>query len=242
MTFAATHGPIGNQQVALFGLPDSTAREQLGLLQNFTDPYWGTVQAIYGRANGSIRQGGLCVALPSLQTTAYRFDFTEVPNTANLGRAAYVAMTSMTSGQFGWFVVSGVVPVNCTSSIAADTAFGIVAAGQGGVVAAGKQVLGGRVVAPATTTVVKTNCTANSGSTILTVSNSDGWFCGAYLSGTGIAALTVVTDIDPSGKIITLSVATTAAVSGSVTATYNNATVYYNVVHVNNAQYQGPIT
>jgi hypothetical protein len=242
MTFAAVSGPIGNQQVALFGLPDTTAREQIGLMQDFTDPYWGTIRAIYGRAGGSIRQGGLCVALPSNQTTAYRFDFTEVPNTTLLGRAAYVAMTSMTVGQYGWFAMSGVVPVNCTASIAADTAFGIVAAGQGGAVAAGKQVIGGRVVAPATTTVAKSNCTANSGSTILTVPNSDGWFCGAYLSGTGIAALTVVTDIDPSGKIVTLSVATTAAVTGTVTATYNNATVFYNVVHINNPAYQGPIT
>ena len=76
----------------------------------------------------------------------------------------------------------------------------------------------------------------------LQVPNSDGWFVGAYLSGTGIAAATTVSSIDPSGRFVTLSVVTTAAVSGSVTATYNNATIFYNVAHLNRPFAQGAIT
>jgi uncharacterized protein YraI len=98
------------------------------------------------------------------------------------------------------------------------------------------------VAVPATQTVAKTGCTANSGSTKLNISGADGWFIGAYLSGTGIAALTIVSDIDPSGTQVTLSVATTAAVNGTVTATYNNATIFYNIAHINRPFAQGAIT
>ena len=235
-------GVVGNQQIALFGLPDTTERHQAGLTVIAEDPYWGPIEAVYVRANGTIRQGGLVVLTPTVVSGRWQWNATEVPNTANLGRPLYVSMTPMTSGQFGWVSNMGVIPVNCTASVAADTTFGIAAAGQGGANSAGKQILNARVVAPATTTVAKANCVANSGSTRLQVPSADGWFIGAYLSGTGIAATTTVSDIDPSGTIVTLSLATTALVSGTVTATYNNATVFYNVAHIDRPFAQGAIT
>lgn len=233
---------VGNQQVALFGLPDTTERHQAGLTITVEDPYWGSSEVIYVRANGTIRQGGLVVLTPSLVSGRWRWDATEVPNTANLGRPVYVAMTSMTAGQFGWVSNMGIIPVNCNASVAADTTFGIAAAGQGGANSAGKQVLNARVIAAASTTVAKANCVANSGSNRLSVPSADGWFIGAYLSGTGIAAATTVTDIDPSGTIVTLSANTTALVNGTVTATYNNGTVFYNVAHIDRPFAQGAIT
>lgn len=233
---------IGSQQIALYGLPDTVERHAPGLTLVAQDNYWGAGEFVYVRAAGSIRQGGLVVLTPTLVSNRYRWDATEVPNTANLGRPVYVAMTPMTTGQFGWVQNMGIVPVNCNASIAADTTFGIVAAGQGGANSAGKQILNARIIAPATTTVAKNNCTANSGTTRLFVPNTDGWFVGVYLSGTGIAAGTTVSDIDPSGNIVTLSAATAAAVAGTVTATYNNATVFYNVAHINRPLAQGAIT
>ncbi len=241
MPYSIVNGPLGNQQAAFFGLPDTTERMSPGLLATFIDPYWGSLEALYVRANGSIRQGGLVVLTPSLVSGRWRWDATEVPNTANLGCPVYVAMTAMTSGQFGWVAASGIVPVNCSASVAADTTFGIAAAGQGGA-NSGKQVVGARVIAAATTTVAKANCVANSGSNQLRISGADGWFCGVYFSGTGIAAGTTVTDISSDGTTVTLSANTTAAVNGTVTATYNNATVYYNVVHLDRAFAQGAIT
>lgn len=232
---------VGNQKVAFNGLPDTTQRHVTGIMADVVDPYYGGAEVVYVKANGTIRMGGLVVLTHALVSGAYVALATEVPNTANLGRPVYVAMTSMTTGQFGFVMQSGLAPVNSTSSIAADTAIGIVAAGQGGTVAAGKSILGSRVIAPATTTVAKTGV-ANNGSLTLAISGSDGWFIGAYLSGTGIAATTTVVDIDPSGTQVTLSLATTAAVNGTVTATYNNATVYYNLTHLNRPQAQGPIT
>lgn len=205
------------------------------------DPWWGAAEFIYGRANGPIRAFGLCVVTPSFQTNQWRYDVTEVPNTAGLGRMLGVAIQPMVAGDYGWFLITGVVPINSNASVAADSAFGIAAAGQAGAMTAGKQVLGGRSVAAATTTVVKANATAQNASTRLTVGNSDGWFPGIYLSGTGIAAGTTVVSVDPSGRFVTLSAPTTAQVNGNVTGTYNNATVFYNVYHLNRPYAQGQI-
>lgn len=245
MPFSAVDSPVGNPPIQVAGLTvDAAPRLQPGLLITAVDNWWGCGEFIYARANGTIRQFGLCVLLPVFDSTlgSWRYDATEVPNTANLGRALCVAQIALTSGQYAWFMVTGITPVNCSASVAADTTFGITAAGQAGANTAGKQILNARVVAAGATTVVKAGCTANSGSTTLVVPNSDGWFVGAYLSGTGIAALTTVTAISPDGRTITLSVATSAIVNGSVTATYNNATIFYNVAHLNRPFAQGAIT
>lgn len=243
--YAILDSLAGSPQIQNIGLvADATPRLPQGELVTGSDAWWGTGEFVYGRANGSIRAFGVCVCTPVFDATlsAWRYDFTEVPNTANLGRELSVSMNTLTAGQYGFFCVSGVTPVNCQASVAADTTFGIAAAGQGGANSAGKQILNARVVAAGATTVVKTNCTSIGLSTLLQVPNSDGWFVGAFLSGTGIAALTVVTSVDPSGRFVTISVATTASVAGSVTATYNNATIFYNVAHLNRPFAQGAIT
>ena len=233
---------VGNQQIALFGLPDTTRRHKSGLIIQAVDPYWGGAELIYCYAAGTIRQGGLVTFLPTVQSDHIRWEAVEVGNTANLGSPLGVAMTSATVGQYIWVMVSGVIPVNCSASVAANTTFGIAAAGQGGANSAGKQILNARILAAASTTVAKAGCVANSGSNRLQVPSADGWFIGAYLSGTGIAAATTVTDIDPSGTQVTLSANTTAAVNGTVTATYNNATIYYNVAFIDRPFAQGAIT
>lgn len=245
MPYASIDNIIGLPQMQLGGSSLETfPRSQPGNIVTAVDNWWGTGELMYGRAAGTIRAFGLCSVLPVFDSTtnSYRFDFTEVANTANLGLMLAVSQASMVSGQFGWFVISGLTPVNCNASVAAGTTFGIAAAGQGGANTAGKQVLNARVAAAASTTVIKTGCTAANASTLLQVPNSDGWFVGAYLSGTGIAAGTTVVSIDPSGRFVTLSANTTALVNGSVTATYNNGTVFYNVAHLNRPFAQGAIT
>ena len=208
------------------------------------DPYWGGREYIYCKYNGAVRQSGLCVITPAYDSSVgkYIFEATEVPNTANLGRTLAVAMSDGVDGEYGWFCIGGLVPVNCQASVAADTTFGIAAAGQGGANSAGKQILNARVAVAATATVAKANCFAQNASNQLRVSNAGGWFRGVYLSGTGIAAGTTVTAISPDGCTVTLSANTTAQVTGTVTATYNNATVYYNVAHINRPFAQGAIT
>ncbi len=241
MTYATVNGIVGNPQISPFGLPDTTERMAAGSIVNAVDPYWGGGEFIYCKAGGTIRTLGLVVITQAVSGGKVTYVATECPNTANLGRTLGVAMVPATVGQFLMVCIGGTVPVNCQAAVAADTSFGIAAAGQGGANAAGKQILNARVVLASTTTVTKASSTANSGSTKLNVPSADGLFIGCYLSGTGIAALTVVSDIDPSGTSVTLSVATTAAVNGTVTGTYNNATIYYNVAHLNRPFAQGRI-
>ena len=242
MPYALIGGPIGNQQLTPYNLPDTVARQAPGLIVDAVDPYWGGGEFMYVVANGSIRQFGLVVITQTIASGAIVYNATEVPNTANLGRMVGVAMVPASSGQFLWIQISGTVPINSSAAVAADTAFGIAAAGQGGAIANGKQILNGRIVIASTTTVAKTNCTNNAGSNQLIVPSSSGWFAGLYLSGTGVASGATITDIDPSGKIVTMSAVSTAAISGTVTGTYNNSTVYYNVAHINRPFAQGQVT
>jgi hypothetical protein len=242
MSYAAQDGLIGYPQLTPYNLPDSTSRMLPGTILTAADPYWGGGEFIYVKANGTVTQFALLALNPTIASGQVVMNATEVTNTTLMGRPLAVAMVPASSGQFFWACIGGVVPVKSNATVAADTTFSIAAAGQAGALAAGKQVVNARVAVPATQTVAKTGCTANSGSTALRIPNADGWFVGAYLSGTGIAALTVITDIDPSGTLATLSVATTAAVNGTVTATYNNATIFYNIAHINRPFAQGAIT
>lgn len=243
--FQLVDAVLGAPQIQLSGLvADATPRMQPGNFVTAVDNFWGAGEFVYARSNGTIRSFGLCKLLPVFDSTlnSYRFDAIEVDNTANLGRALCVAQAAMATQVYGWFMLTGITPVNCNASVAADTTFGIAATGQGGANAAGKQVLNARIVTAASNTVAKANCTANNGSLVLQVPNSDGWFVGAYLSGTGIQATTTVSAISPDGRFVTLSLATSAIVAGTITATYNNATVYYNVAHLNRPFAQGAIT
>lgn len=243
---------VGNQPITSFWALDTVyqggalAQPTLpsGLMILADDTYWGSVEVIFVKANGTIRQFGLCVITPAFNSTLQQWEYlaTEVPNTANLGRMLGVALRNMTANQYGWLVISGMTPVNCSASVAADTTFGIAAAGQGGANSAGKQILNARIAAAGSTTVAKANSFAQSGLTVLNVQNADGWFPGIYLSGTGIAAGTTATAIDVNNRTVTLSAATTATVNGTVTGTYNNGTIFYNVAHLNRPFAQGAIT
>lgn len=216
----------------------------MGTIVKAFDPWWGAGEFMYVRANGSIRAFGVCVLTPAFNSgdARWRYEATEVPNTANLGRTLGVALRAMTSGQYGWVCVGGLVPVNCNASVAADTTFGIAAAGQGGANSAGKQILNARVMAAGATTVAKSNCQVVSGSPVIRVPNADGWFVAMPISGTGIPASTTVSGIDPSGLAVTLSANATASGSVTVTGTYNDATIFYNIAHLNRPFAQGAIT
>jgi hypothetical protein len=243
--FASLIGKLGNQPIQYSGLTvDTTPTQVPGTVLPALDPWWGAGEFIYIRAAGAIPAFNLVTITPTFQSSlnSYRYDAVVAPNTANLGRMLAVAVKTMAEGDYGWAQISGITPVSCAASVAADTAFGIAAAGQGGAIANGKQVVNARVLVAAAATVAKTNCTTIGLSTRLQVPNSDGWFVGAYLSGTGVAAGATVSSIDPSGRFVTMSAASTAQIAGTVTATYNNATIYYNVAHLNRPFAQGQVT
>ena len=232
---------VGAPQVTSWFVADDSARAPTGMIMSGDDPYWGGREYMYVYAAGSIAQFAAVAISASLVSGKMRIEATEVANTANLGRSLGVAMVGASLGQYIWVCLSGLTPIKSGASVSADTAFGITAAGTVGAISNGKQVCNARNVLAATTTVAKANCVANSSSYKLQVPNSNGWFIGAYLSGTGIASGTTVVSIAPNGTEVTLSAATTAVVSGTVTATYNNSTVYYNVAYINRPFAQGQV-
>lgn len=217
-----------------------------GLIIPAEDPVFGPGEFIFARANGAIRQYGLCVLTPVWDSTnkVYTQNMTEAPNTANLGRPLFVAQCAgaLSAGQYAWFMTTGITPINGSASVAADTAVGITAAGQIGANSAGKQLLNARGVTAATQTVVSASVRGVSGDNRIDLANTQGFIPGGYLSGTGVGAAAIITFVDPLGRYVLTSVANSAAVTGNVTVTYNNATIFYNVVELNRVQAQGPIT
>lgn len=210
-----------------------------------SDNVFGGGEVMFARASGAIRQYGLCVLTPVWDSVGKTFtqNMSECPNTANLGRAVYVAQATgaMAAGDYGWFMRSGCTPINGNATVAVDTTFGIAAAGQVGANTAGKQILNARIAGTATLTVAKSGIGA-SGDNIIYVSDTDGWFVGGYLSGTGVGASTIITAMDPLGKWVRVSVVNSAAIAGTVTQTNNNATIFWNIAHIDRAIAQGAIT
>jgi len=242
--FAASNPRIGYPQPSPVYTLDTTERFPQGEILAAVDPFWGGAEFRYVKFGGTVPERGLCSILCTYNSTLKRWEYvaTAVANTANLGRDLAVAMRGATSGQFGWVMIAGLTPINGTASVAADSALGITAAGQVGANSAGKQVLNARVAAAATTTVALANSIGVSGSYEIRVQTTDGLFIGAYLSGTGVGASAKIAAIDPSNNTITADVVNSAAINGTVTATYNNATIYYNVVQINRPFAQGAIT
>jgi len=236
MPWKAASGIIGMQVASLWMDPDTTQRQSLGFEVDVVDEYWGGGRLIYGLSNDTILLGSVC------QWDA-TFTFTRIPNTANLGRPVAIALSAAPAGEYAWFMRAGRWLARSGASVAADASIGITNTGVLGANSAGKQILNCRVVAAATTTVVKT-ANGQSGSTILYVpSGLDGWFVGIALSGTGVAASTVVTSISADNKTVVLNNALTAQINGgSITGTYNDATNFFNVLAVDNAFAQGAIT
>lgn len=241
MTTAATMYPlIGSQPVGNFFTPDTTQRHVLGAPLEFADPYWGGGTAVY-------------LAIPT--SVAFKVgevvywdngnNAIDIPNTANLGFPVALAMNSSASNassvQYGWFLISGQGPALSGASVAAAAAIGITAAGKLGANSAGKEILNARVSLAATTTVVKANTQTVNGSPIIRPSNTDGWFVGMAVTGTGIPASTTVTAIGPA-RDVTMSANATATGSVSVTGTYNDGSNFWNVLAINSPFAQGAIT
>lgn len=217
------------------------------------DNYWGAVEFMYAQASATIAAWGLCAITPALVNGRFQFQAAPVANAANQARPLAVAIQQMANGQFGWFAVGGLVPVNSNASVAAATVLGIAAAGQAGANSAGKELLNAINILAATTTVVK-NCfvTANQPFILVTGNNTiDGIFIGAAVSGVGIPANAVVQTIDPDGRRFTMSTGPgvagaalnpTATGGVALTFTYNDGTNFYNIAHLNRPFAQGAIT
>lgn len=258
MTYRFDDGQVGYFPIeAVQPIPAATPPNPFwspGFIAVAEDPIWGPGEFFFGRANGNIRPYGLCSMLEVWDATnkVFTYNFTECAATTLLGRSLFVfqgnvggvagATVAIGAGQYGWFMSTGRTPVNSTATIGADVTSGH-GAGQLIANSAGVQVVNARVITPATQTVVSLASGYGAvGDTQIGVSNTAGFFVGGYISGTGVGALAICTGVDPISKLITVSVVNSAQVTGNVTITYNNATIFYNVLSMNRAFAQGAIT
>lgn len=243
MSHQWTVNKLGVLGLSLFAAADTTQMHNLGEEVQGVNPYWGGATFVYGRGMSSIDKFAPCVCTPTYNSgeDRYRVGWDKIPNTANTGKMFGVAMQALSGGEYGWFMIVGQTPVLSSASVAADTAVGITGAGTLGAIGNGKQILNARCIRAATTTVTKTGHTGAVGSTRLTVANSSGLFPGVFLSGTGIASGCTVANVEPKDRVITLSAALTAAPAGTLTATYNDSSVFYNVLTMNRPFVQGQV-
>lgn len=244
MTYKFDDGQIGYPPIELVvPVPTNLPSWSPGFIAVAEDVVWGPGEFIFARASAGIRLYGLCLLTPTWDATnrVVQQNMAECTNTANLGRPVYVYQgnTALTTGQYGWFMRSGMTPVNGSATVAAGTVVGITAAGQVGANTAGKEILSAVSAIAATQTVV-TPGTGKIADTIIKLANTQGFFPGAYVSGTGVGAAAIVSSVG--NGFITVTVMNSAAVTGNVTATYNNATIFYNVLAMNCASAQGAIT
>lgn len=246
MTTAAIIVPYaGAQAVGNWNTPDTTQRHALGTVISVVDPYWGGQELMYVQfsfTTGTPLRTGAVLAYD----VAASYTATLVANTANLGKSVGFNLNAIPSANatgtyYLWIVISGSYVAWSSASVAADTAIGIVAAGQAGANSAGKQLVNCRSTRPATTTVAKSNTFTQNGSPILKVSNTDGWFVGGSVSGTGITT-SLITAIDPDNRTVTLASNSTATGSVTATQTFNDATNFFNNVTFNRPFAQGAIT
>lgn len=212
----------------------------VGTIIQCVDPYFGPLELIRLSVATST---AVPVGAAAIWTSAYAY--TACPDTANLGCPVAFSLNSVASNatyvQYAWFVISGLYPVKSTAAVSADTKFGITGAGTVGGVTNGKQIVNSIIRVASTNTVAKTCYVRNGKTTLISPSGTAGWFVGAYLSGTGIQATTTVSAIDPDGITVTLSLAANATGTNSITATYNNSSVYFNVAQMDRPFAQGQV-
>lgn len=217
--------------------PDTVARNQLGLVVDAVDSFWGGGRFMYVTATTTIPKGSLVVWDENYVAAV-------LPDAANQGFPVGVLMQSMEDGEFGWLQLQGFAPVSAAASVAADDPVGIGAAGQAGANSAGKQLLGVRARLASTATLDHTADTLN-GSNKLVTSGYDGWFVGMELSGTGIPASTVIAKLNADGRTVYMGSAigladVNATATGNVTVT-GTWTGYVGLLF-NNPFAQGAVT
>lgn len=208
----------------------------LGTEEAVYDPTtFGGGTAIFVKALTTIPVWQSVVLTPTFNATTLRYELiaSAVPNTTNQSRPIAIVMQRMVSGDYGWVLVSGCSPVSATASVAAAAPFGVAAAGQLGAAAAGKNVFGAVSIAASSVTVVKAGCSGRAGDNKIRVPNCGGLFVGQLASGTGVAALAIVTAIDEINNEVTVAVVNTLSTISSVTFTNNDATIHYPTAQFN---------
>jgi len=251
MTSAATIAPtVGNQPIGNSNTNVEVAQSAagyvplvaLGTIQSLVDPFLGGGEVIRLR----VPAGTAAIPVGGAAVWNATFQYAALPNTANLGQPVAFAVNAVplnaSFDQYAWFYVAGTFPVFSGASVAAGAAIGIVAAGQLGANSAGKQILNAKVQVAATGYSISKQGLLRAGATLVQVPNTDGWFVGMGVTGTGIPASTTIAAIDASGTLVTLSAAATASGNSTLAGAYTAGAAFWNILGADRPAAQGAIT
>lgn len=219
MTSASAAYPlVGHQPISNFLIPDTVQSHKLGTIMGYSDPHFGGGEAIYLQAPASVALSvGSCVTYSLANAFVSSLVVNDNSNAGSPVAFAINAVASSASAQYYWAAISGSFPAHAASDVAAGAGVGIAGTGQVGALAAGKALGNIGSVGAFATTVAKTNTQVTNGSKVLKVTNTDGWWVGLTVSGTGIPASSEITVIDSDNRTVTMS--ETATASGVVTVT-----------------------
>ena len=224
----------------------------VGTVVQFNDPYYGAGSAIrlcVPKNTTAIKVGTLATwAAGTNAGKTSNHSFVICPVTANLSKPVAVSINAVplnaNFAQYAWFALSGTFPVLATAATAVGAPLYISATAGAAftTLTAGRQIVGACPVVAATGTVVKT-AVVTAGNPTITVSNSDGLFVGQIATGTGIAALSLITAISADGTKVTLAVNPTASGGGvAVTFTNNDTVSFFPIVQFDRPFAQGNVT
>lgn len=205
---------------------------------------WGMAELVYvANASVAILPGTLCVVDKNFRVVASAAAATE----ANTGKPVFVALTNFAVGsttvQYGWVLRRGVAPVRYGVAATAGRVF----AGAAGVAtptaAAGVQILNAQCLIAAASTFTRPGNT-QAGSSRVEFGNVAGMYVGQAISGTGIPASSVISEISADGRGVVIGSAVgtpvNATATGQVTVTLTNTG--FGICQLDYPFYQGQIT
>jgi hypothetical protein len=198
-------------------------------------PNWGVCELLWVLNSSTAITPGKLVALDK------DFNIVVNPVTANTGRPVYVALTSFAAGsttrQGGWVLRSGIAPVSYSVAATAGPVYQGTAGNATPTAANGLQINNSTCLIAAASAFTRAGCTTQNGGLFLKMPRVNGCFIGQAVSGTGIAASSTVSSIDPGGLGVTLNNAMTA--TGTVTATFTPTG--FGIVHLDRPFVQGQV-
>lgn len=149
MAYIVTSGEVGTQPIAD---TSTTQNHPLGYMVKGTDATLGGGEFIYLLGVASTAVGSVVTYDPS----TYQTTLSAVGG--NIPRPIAIAMSANVAAQYGWYQISGVATVKkqCTVSLAAGAAVGVLSTGLIAGTGSGKEIAGAAVAAVASATAGRT--------------------------------------------------------------------------------------
>ena len=145
----AVHDLVGAQPIAD---TSTTQNHNLGTIVRASDPTYGQAEFIYLKGIGSTAVGSVV----TYDTSTFTTTLSAVGG--NIARPVAIAMSANVASQYGWYQISGIAVVKkqCTVSLAAGAAVGVLSTGLIAGTGSGKEILGAVVHAVASATAGRT--------------------------------------------------------------------------------------